>query len=195
MIGYLKGTVIETDAETLILNVSGVGYLVHANTSVIRKDEDKEFYIYTHVREDQLNLYGFPTQEELTLFKILISVKGVGPKVAMSILSNLSVEELAQAVLLDDAKTIQSVPGIGKKGAERIVLEIRGQIENLGYSAKGGVERNTTKIASNLKKEVLGALQNLGYNKGEAEDRLDAVMQDYSGEMKVETLIKLCLST
>lgn len=195
MIGYLKGTVIETDSETLILNVSGVGYLVHANTSVVQKADEIEFFIYTHVREDQFNLYGFPTKKELVIFKILISVKGVGPKVAMGILSNLSVEKLAQAVLLNDPKVIQEVPGIGKKGAERIVLEIKGKIEDLGYSAAGEKQKTSTNnIEGTLKKEVLGALQNLGYNRQEAEDRLDLVIQSYSGEMKVEDLIKLCLS-
>lgn len=195
MIGYLKGVIIEVDSESLILEVNGVGYLIFTDTGALQIGENREFYIYSHVREDQFNLFGFLTKKELILFKLLISVKGVGPKVGMVILSNISADELVRAIIEEDYNVIQSVPGVGKKGSERIVLENKNKLEGLGYKSESKDRLRNTIIDIKLRREVLGALQNLGYNRDEAEERIDSVDISSVKELTVESLIKLCLSS
>ncbi len=127
MIGYLRGTVVDSNKETIILDVNGVGYLIHTSKHPT-SGENTKYFIHTHVREDQISLFGFETQQEIGLFKMLLSVSGVGPKVAMAIMSASDVNKIFAAVSKADVGFFTSIPGIGKKGAQRIIIELKGKI-------------------------------------------------------------------
>src|SRR3989339_91803 len=131
MISYLSGTVIHIDIKYFILNVNGVGYQVFANNetiSNIQLDQELKFFIYTSVKEDAINLYGFKTLDELNFFKQLISVSGVGPKTALEIL-NQPINLIKTAIFTGDSAFLSKTPGIGKKTAERLILELKNKIE------------------------------------------------------------------
>ena len=125
MIARLRGTVAVRTAAGVVLDVGGVGYLVNATPSVLRLGEELTVQTYMHVREDALQLYGFATADERDLFVHLLSVNGVGPKVALSIVSGSTPAELRRAIARDDVKRFQAIPGIGLKTAQRVVLELK----------------------------------------------------------------------
>ena len=129
MIARLRGRIVGRAGSGLIVDVSGVGYLVHATPSVQRLgDSDVTVEIHTVVREDALQLYGFATSEERELFELLLGVSGVGPKVALAILSGSSPAELRRAIARDDVKRFQAIPGVGLKTAQRVVLELKAAV-------------------------------------------------------------------
>jgi len=129
MIARLRGRIVGRAGSGLIVDVSGVGYLVHATPSVQRLgDGDVTVEIHTVVREDALQLYGFATSEERELFELLLGVSGVGPKVALAILSGSSPAELRRAIARDDVKRFQAIPGVGLKTAQRVVLELKAAV-------------------------------------------------------------------
>ena len=127
MIAYLKGKVIDTAKDKVTLDVNGVGYLVHT-TETVSSGESAQYYIYTHVREDTLDLYGFSDKPKLELFKLLIGVSGVGPKVAMAVLSSAEPEKIYSAVSKADVSFFKAIPGIGKKGSQKIIIELKGKV-------------------------------------------------------------------
>src|SRR5206468_6092375 len=132
MIARLRGTAAASTAEGLLLDVNGVGYLVAATSSALRKaDAGGEVTVetYLHVREDAMQLYGFADRAERELFTQLLTVNGIGPKVALAIVSGSPPAELRRAIVVEDAARFQAIPGIGKKTAERIVLELKEKIE------------------------------------------------------------------
>jgi Holliday junction DNA helicase RuvA len=129
MIARLRGRIVGRAGSGLIVDVSGVGYLVHATPSVQRfGDDEVTVEIHTVVREDALQLYGFATSEERELFELLLGVSGVGPKVALAILSGSSPAELRRAIARDDVKRFQAIPGVGLKTAQRVVLELKAAV-------------------------------------------------------------------
>ena len=126
MIARLRGRPVARTAEGLVLDVGGVGYLVHATPSAARQEGDEiTVHTYLHVREDALQLYGFAEVAERELFVQLLSVNGVGPKVALAVVSGSPAAELRRAIVLEDTARFQAIPGIGKKTAERILLELK----------------------------------------------------------------------
>ncbi|MBN1168711.1 Holliday junction branch migration protein RuvA [Candidatus Woesebacteria bacterium] len=127
MIAYLKGKVIGTGKDNVVLDVNGVGYLVHTS-EVIPTGKFAEYYIYTHVREDALDLYGFSDRSKLDLFKLLLGVSGVGPKVAMAILNSAEPDKVYAAVSKADVSFFKAIPGIGKKGSQKIIIELKGKV-------------------------------------------------------------------
>ena len=132
MIARLRGRIVGRPGSGLIVDVSGVGYLVHATPSVQRLgDGDVTVEIHTIVREDALQLYGFATAEERELFELLLGVSGVGPKVALAILSGSSPAELRRAIARDDVKRFQAIPGVGLKTAQRVVLELKAAVADV----------------------------------------------------------------
>jgi Holliday junction DNA helicase RuvA len=164
MIGYLHGTVHKTDNSSLILLVEGVGYRVLAPLPILVSSVAGEFlslYIHTHVREDQITLYGFKEESELFLFEKLTSVSGIGPKSALAMLSVHSPSSLADAIERSDAETLSHTPGVGKKTAEKIILELKGKLAHLV-----GKEVNDATL------EVRLALEALGYSSKEIHDAL-----------------------
>ncbi len=156
MIGFLTGKIHSTNERSCILLVNGVGYRVLSPLSTLMQLKDGDtssFFIHTHVREDQLSLYGFTTQEELSLFEKLISVSGIGPRSALAMLSTHSPKSLAGAIENSDAEALSHTPGVGKRTAEKIIIELKGKLTHL---ISGDKEDNTF--------EVRLALEALGYN-------------------------------
>jgi Holliday junction DNA helicase RuvA len=164
MIGSLTGKLQARQDDTIILNVAGVGFRVRvsANTAAGLGGIGSEMQVFTHlrVREDELSLYGFATEDELRLFETLMTVSGVGPKVAMSILAAAPIETLKLALAEGNVDALTAVPGIGKKTAQRLVLELKGKIDVTGLTDVGEI--------SPLDKDVIDALINLGYSAAEA---------------------------
>lgn len=136
MIGFLSGDVLYCNTVSLLLNVNGVGYQVHPSRHVISKGitvgEHIELYIHTHVREDQLTLYGFTDPRELELFRLLLSVSGVGPKLSLSILGSGLPDEIKTAIATADVGFFQAIPGIGKKSAQRVIVDLKAKIGGSG---------------------------------------------------------------
>lgn len=162
MISYLKGTIIYNGPNWLILDISGIGYKVFScNRQHItyNKGENKEFWIYHHIREDRQELYGFEKMEELQMFELLIDVNGVGPKMAMNIMSQISPEEIRQAIEKSDSAIFSSVTGVGKKIAMKIILELKSKLKAGEITNLGDFDQSS--------QELLEAMQSLGYKKQE----------------------------
>ena len=184
MFYYVRGELMFTEHGVAVVDCAGVGYklLVSDNTlGKLASMDKKEVLLYTHLymREDAVDLIGFATKEELSAFKMLITVSGIGPKAAMSILSLLSVEKFALAVSTQDIKTISKAQGIGKKSAERIVLELKEKVaKEFAVSGTSSVEEeetvDTSFVGGNFD-EAEKALMVLGYTKAEAQGALKGV--------------------
>lgn len=191
MIGYLRGNLRQLDATRALVVAGGVGYEVHISLTTYYKLEgrsDIELEIYTHVREDQLSLYGFATPEEKIAFEKLISISGIGPTVAQKILSGIDVADLADAIARDDVRKLSSIPGVGKKTAERICLELR---DKLTLPTGTPVTPSTARHA--IDDDVHSALVNLGYKPASADAALDAARKQIGGEAEFSALLKASL--
>ncbi len=176
MIARLTGIVVEKEADRLILDVGGVGYLATVPLGTMGRvgepGAEVSLHIHTHVREDTLALFGFLTGLEKELFERLITISGVGPKLAVTVLSGLSPEALASAVRQGDLKSIQSIPGVGKKTAERMVLELRDKLDGLGLAEgdAGAEPEPLLDEAGQLAADAVSALENLGYRTPQARE-------------------------
>jgi Holliday junction DNA helicase RuvA len=182
MIGYLKGTLISQDLKTIILDVNGIGYKIHTNTAIIdsKKAEISEFWTYLAVRENALDLYGFSTKEELRFFELLITVSGIGPKSAMGILSIASIQNLRHAITTGDVSHLTKVSGIGKKNAEKIVIELKDKLEGLSADMSQTMHGDV---------DALEALKALGYGEREAREALKK-SEGETTEAKVRSALK-----
>jgi holliday junction DNA helicase RuvA len=159
MIAYLQGQILKKLDKSIILDTGKVGYLVNITPPLLQEIEVNdpiELFIYTNVREDDLSLYGMKTVEEYEFFKNLISISGVGPKLAMDILA-VPIESMKGAILNEDAVSISKIPGIGKKTSERIIIELKDKV-SLG-------EREYKGLGPNVDEDAVEALANLGYQK------------------------------
>ncbi len=201
MIAYIKGEVAWIEEERIVLESGNIGYNIMMPASSLEAQDfiGKEVKIYTHlnVREDAMQLYGFLTLDELKTFRLLLGVNGIGPKAALGILSGLTTDELRFAVLSDDVKTISKAPGIGKKTAQKLILELKDKIdlEEAFETKQTHVMETEGKIDSkenkDAKKDAVAALTALGYSSTEA---LRAVRQaGVTPDMDVETILKLAL--
>ncbi|NQV87963.1 MAG: Holliday junction branch migration protein RuvA [Parcubacteria group bacterium] len=189
MIGKIEGKIVHKDLRFVIVDVSGVGYKVYGTHSITGKTGSGEkisLWTYLAVRENALDLYGFTTKEELDFFELLISVSGIGPKSALGILNIATIKTLRQAVSSGDTSHLTKVSGIGKKNAEKIVLELKDKLE--GLESEDGVGN------SHMKNEVdaIEALKSLGYSQIEAREALKKVSKDIiaTGE-KVKQALKI----
>jgi Holliday junction DNA helicase RuvA len=176
MIGHLRGTVLEKHPNQVVLEASGVGYDVQipiSTYSVLPQAGDSTaLRIHTHVREDALVLYGFATSEEKAVFERLISVSGIGPKLAITVLSGLATADLVAAIRNSDVQSLVRIPGVGKKTAERIVLELKDKLAAIDAAGKSAAAAGTDASFSALEEDVLSALQNLGCTRLAAEEAL-----------------------
>ena len=194
MIGFLRGKVDQLITETCHIDVHGVGYRVFIPASTREKlsvGQEAKLYTYLNVREDALLLFGFITQEEHDMFLLLLSVTGVGPKMALAILSGMKPEGIRIAIGRNDLAALTRISGVGKKTAERIVLELRDKIGQIGADAllSGGTEYRTGLLGS-AADEALAALVSLGYSQAEILPRL----QKLSGDIvTTEALIRAVL--
>jgi Holliday junction DNA helicase RuvA len=187
VISRLRGKPVGRSAEGLVLDVGGVGYLVAATPAALRKaDGAAEVTVetYLHVREDALQLYGFADAGERELFTRLLTVNGIGPKVALAVLSGSSARELRRAIALGDAARFQAIPGIGKKTAERIVLELKGSVDTL---AEPGDLPESGPARAPLARE---ALVELGYSLADAEAALRRVDPELPVEEQVRNALR-----
>ncbi len=191
MIAQLEGVLVDKAADRIVLNIHGVGYevLIPFSTFYEMQDlgETVSLHIYTYVKEDTLTLYGFLTGEEKRLFVLLIQISGVGPKLGIAILSGLSIGEFIQAVSSGSVAHLSGVPGVGKKTAERLILETKDKIASLlptHQPLRGGL--------SSLEADVASALLNLGYPKSLADKRVaDAFREEKT--QRFEVLLKNAL--
>jgi holliday junction DNA helicase RuvA len=178
MIAFLRGRVLEKQPNRIIVDVQGVGYELHVPLSTYYDvgDEGTEVAVrvYTHVREDALQLYGFLTELERQLFERLIGISGIGPKLAIAVLSGVESRDLVAAVQRGDVARLTAIPGIGKKTAERIVLELRDRLSQLVAPVTAAAPVATT--ADRLRSDLVSALQNLGYHRPQADKAVDATL-------------------
>ena len=178
MIGRIKGTLLEKMPPQILVDVSGVGYEIDVPMSTLYNlpEVGSEVTLFTHfvVREDAELLYGFLTKEERSLFRLLIRISGIGPKIALSILSGISSQLLSQAVTTGEAGLLTRIPGVGKKTAERIVLELKGKLDTVVGATDTGA------AGSNSKADIVSALLSLGYSDREAQLAIKGLPADIS---------------
>lgn len=195
MIGYIKGAVEGISADYILLECHDIGYQIYTSGMAlagIPMHQEMKIYTYLHVREDGVTLFGFPTTEELNTFKLLIGVSGIGPKVALAVLSALTVQELALAVMAGDTKTITKANGIGAKGAARLIMELKDKMQVEDAFATTEIP-DTTDIATSQDsvQDTVMALVSLGYSDTEA---LKAIKQVPGADtMDSEQLLKAAL--
>lgn len=186
MIGCLIGEVFALEAPTVLLNVNGVGYEIDTPLSTFcQLQKGQKVTLWTHlvVREDAQQLYGFSEAQEKIIFRTLLKVNGVGPKMALGILSTLSVELLIHTIEHDDINTLIKVPGVGKKTAERLMIELRDRFKALSQSANSTSQTTSSQIqfmSNSPVAEAEAALQSLGYKPLEAQKLIQAVKADFT---------------
>jgi len=194
MIALLTGKIAYKSPEYIILDVNGVGYRVQIPFSTYYELPDTgaqiSLAIYTHVKEDAISLYGFRTPAEKGFFQLLISVSGIGPKMGKDILSNVQVDELAAAITRGDLARLSSVPGIGKKTAERMVLELRDKVLKLEIAPPAGAGASAGP-ASGIEEDVASALVNLGYKEAVVKKTLSEM--NISPDASMEEALKQAL--
>ena len=198
MYAFIKGSLeIKSLGYVVVETSDGVGYKIFMSESAIDRlgelGENVKIYTYLKVKEDEMSLYGFITNEELHMFELLISVSGIGAKSAISILSNITPSSFALAVITDDVSTIKSLPGIGAKTAQRIILELKDKVKASEDANKEDLEKMLSKKENNMEtvSEAVAALQVLGYSRKEIEKSLEKFDKD---ELSVEDIIKKALS-
>jgi holliday junction DNA helicase RuvA len=198
MIALLTGKIAYKSPEFIIMDVGGVGYRVQIPFSTYYDLPEAggtvSLTIYTHVKEDAINLYGFRTPLEKHFFQLLISVSGIGPKMGKDILSNIQVEELGQAIVRGDLARLSAIPGIGRKTAERLVLELKEKVLKLGV-AQPAAAGSRTAHAADLKEDVASALVNLGYKEAVVNKALAELVipPDASMEAVLKQALKLLM--
>ena len=194
MIGYLRGRVAKLCTDYCLLDVQGVGYRVFVGAltrNYLHTGEEAELYIHTAVREDAILLYGFHSSEEYDTFQLLISVSGIGPRVALGILSSITVEQLSLAIHGKKTTVLTKLPGIGKKSAERIILELKDKISiSESSEAQAEIENDAVEsLGNDMISEAAAALVSLGYTQTE----IHSVMKKAGNGKDVQEIIKSAL--
>lgn len=193
MIGYLTGKIIAKKPTNILLDVSGVGYSIHISISTFEKlpdlNESTSLFIYTSVKEDSITLFGFSSPAEKEMFELLISVSGIGPKLAQSLLSGIQVNELKYAIDEGNLSRITAVPGIGRKTAERLLVELRDKMDKLSEK----FEPAEAGAPSSVRSDAIAALVNLGYNIKTAEKVVRNIMNTKTSAT-IEDVIKEALA-
>lgn len=200
MIAHLSGTLHSKHPNLVIVDVSGVGYEVNIPLSTYYDLADigssVQLRIYTHVKEDALQLYGFKTARERELFINFISVSGIGPKLGIALLSKMDADQLIQAIRTNDLARLTSIPGVGRKTAERLVVDLREKMTQLSVAQIAETPAKTESFEASpedsVRSEALSGLLNLGYQKAAAEKAIDAAISD-GGDISVESILKRSL--
>src|SRR5918911_465966 len=201
MIAHLSGTLLAKHATSVVVDVGGVGYEVTIPVTTFydlgEPNTPVRLRVYTHVREDALQLFGFRTERERELFTLLISVSGIGPKSAVAMLSGMSADEIVMAIRTNNYARLTSIPGVGRKTAERLVIELRDKMAQLsgpapaeGPAAAAGAAAAQSEDA--LREDTLAALLQLGFPKPAAEKAITSATQE-GGDLSVETLLRRSL--
>jgi Holliday junction DNA helicase RuvA len=194
MIGLLRGRLLEKRPNQVILDIGGVGYLVAVPLSTFAAlgelHAEVTLLIHTHVREDALALYGFLSQREKHLFELLLGASGVGPSLALKILSGMNVEELVPAIRTGDLARLTKIPGVGRKTAERMVVELKDKLEAVVVEA----EKPAPASAAGVQADVKSALINLGYDERTADSAVAEAKRE-AGTTSFEKLLRVTLTT
>ncbi len=194
MIGYLRGQLLSKKPNQVILDVQGVGYEVHIPvTSFYELPEEGQevmLRVHTHVREDALTLFGFSSQREKEFFLKLIGISGIGPRLAIGILSGARVEELAQAIAEGNLARLTAIPGVGRKTGERLVLELKSQVARFLLPEEDAAAKGEVARADALEDDIVSALVNLGYPKAAAEKAFSVVLNSGESERTFEDLLR-----
>lgn len=181
MIGYLKGKIIDQDSNSVLVEVQGVGYrVVQSSKFKVENSNEIELWIHTHVREDEISLYGFGDKKTLKLFELLLSVNGVGPKVGMAIVSASSSEKISEAIARADVGFFTAIKGVGKKGAQKIIIDLKnkmGSVAELDLSSDGG-------------DDVVEALVSMGYNREKVISVVRGLDDNLSESQKIKEALK-----
>ena len=188
MIGFLSGKIISSKPTLLLLDVNGVGYDISISINTFEKIAEKEtvnLFIYTNMKEDSISLYGFYNESEKEMFKLLISISGIGPKLALGLLSGIETTNLKDAIEIGDVPRIVAIPGIGRKTAERLILELKSKVGDVIADGEQTVHRG-------LKQEAVAALTTLGYNHATAEKAIREVLSTNNNH-SLEEIIKNAL--
>jgi Holliday junction DNA helicase RuvA len=197
MIAHLSGTLLSKQATSVIVDVSGVGYEVTIPLSTFYDLEDAgstvQLRIYTHVREDTLQLYGFKTARERELFLKIISVTGIGPKLGITLLSGMSADEMIASIRTNNLARLTLIPGVGRKTAERLIMELREKVAELSSAQLeeelGAKSEVTEPTEDSVRADALSALLNLGYQRSAAEKAIDGALGE-GGDITVESILR-----
>lgn len=198
MYAYIKGELAEKNIDHIVVEASGIGYLIYVPAQSIDylPDEGDQIKVYTYlyIREDAMVLYGFLTKDDLEIFKMLITVSGIGPKGGLGILSTLSADDLRFAILSGDSKTISKAPGIGAKTAQRVIIDLKDKM-SLEEAFEKKLDNNADGVQktlnSSIKNDAVLALSALGYSSAESLKAVSKV--DITDDMDVEDVLKLAL--
>jgi len=198
MIARISGILIQKSVTHCVVDVHGTGYRIIVPLSTFyelpKEDQPVVLHIHTHVREDAISLYGFHTREEREVFQMMISVSGIGPKLAINILSGIAAGELIRAVTEEDLKRLTGIPGVGKKTAERMILELKDKAAKLGRDDVT-VCTVAVKTGDQVKEDALSALVNLGYKGSAVKDVVDRIMREAAETPSLDQLLKQALRT
>jgi Holliday junction DNA helicase RuvA len=200
MIAHLSGTLLSKQATSVIVDVGGVGYEVTIPLSTFYDLEDMgstvQLRIYTHVREDTLQLYGFKTARERELFLKIISVTGIGPKLGITLLSGMTADEMIASIRTNNLARLTLIPGVGRKTAERLIMELREKVAELSSAQLeeelGAKPETAEPTEDTIRADALSALLNLGYQRSGAEKAIDAALGE-GGDITVESILRRAL--
>ncbi|MBN1915563.1 Holliday junction branch migration protein RuvA [Candidatus Dojkabacteria bacterium] len=186
MIGYISGKVKFIGDGYLIVNANGVGYKIEVGKISYREEDTAEFFVYTHVREQELRLFGFETSEELSFFERLITVSGVGPKTALILLTELGVGGIIEAIKLNNPKGLK-ISGVGARTAEKIIVDLKDKVGKDTYLARG---EDLSSINIDLYDESIAALMVLGFRKNEIDDKVKKVIKEDADVKTPQDVVK-----
>ncbi len=196
MISFVRGTLVNTGPDYVVVDVAGVGYKVFVPTPAVGilagKKEEVIVYTYLHVREDAMQLFGFIQDSDRELFEQLIQVSGIGPRVALAVLSSITPAALIQAVIHEQTNVLTQIPGIGKKMAQRIIIELKDKLGKLTASKDRDPDPITALLPDSAG-EALEALIALGYNPGEVRKLVASISEKGAGSLKPQEIVKLAL--
>jgi Holliday junction DNA helicase RuvA len=197
VIAYVSGTLVDKDPETAIVDINGIGYRVHVPTSTYKRlpdpDEDVTLYTYHYLREDKEALYGFATKAERTVFETMTGVSRVGPKLALSALSSMSPTELRDHVMEEDKSRLTEISGVGKKTADRLIVELRDSFADLDVFEDSAPISGGSDARAEARADALKALTELGLSKADAERAIRAVLRDDAGIQSADELTQRAL--
>jgi Holliday junction DNA helicase RuvA len=193
MIGHLTGKIISKKPTQIIVDVNGVGYIINITLTTFDKLQNEadivSLHTYLNVREDTLDLFGFLNVSEKEMFELLISINGVGPKLAQGILSGIQIDELKDALRHGNVSRILAIPGVGKKTAERLIIELREKVDKISDEFD-----SLPKDKFSIKDDAVAALTSLGYNNKVAEKNIRSILES-KPDSSLEEIIKVALST
>ncbi|MFL2600217.1 MAG: Holliday junction branch migration protein RuvA [Flavobacteriaceae bacterium] len=191
MITQIKGRLVEKNLTNVVIDCHGVGYYINIslNThSQIGNSEELLLFTHLHIKEDSHTLYGFVTQNERSIFRLLISISGIGPSIARTMLSSMDPHEIQKSILGENLEAIKSIKGIGLKTAQRVLIELKDKVQKIE-----GFDENLQSKSNTIKEETLSALEVLGYSRRQTEKVIDNIIQSHP-ESSIEELIKSALN-